>query len=364
MHPRRHLKPFNRLSGRSASWAPGERQRGQALVLAVVCLLVLCLGCLAVFDTGQTVTKKEQLINAADAASYSVAIEQARALNTVAYLNRAEVANQIAIAQIVSIQSYANYADSVTGRTANFLFDAGDALDATVLLAELGAALQELATAIKELQEGYAGALSGVDLGESAIVSGLNALNAVYSVAQADVLYAFSGNAGITTVNTVIHDNTLDADGQSHAHMAAAGEGILVAQLACFDGSSLCSGPAALTRNKGYTVRYTIPQQNSAGSAVERTWAADRVANVMMQARDRFSASPKWPFPDLPVSAFQDRRCQAWRNGSGGLRSLGGSRCGRSADKDRMYLRIALLEKGRTSWYRRCGGYSDLDGKR
>lgn len=280
----------------------GRHQRGQALVLAVICLLVLCLALFAVFDTGQVVTKKEQLINAADAGAYSVAVEQARALNTAAYFNRAEVANQIAIAQIVSIQSYANYADSMLGRTAAVLFSAGDALDASVVLAEFGAALQELAETLKFLQQGYAGGLVALDKGESVIVTALNALNGIYSVGQANILYTFSVNSGVKTVSKVIHDNTLDADGASHAQLAGEGKVLLGAQLACFDDVKfLCKGPAVLTRNMGYSVRYVIPQQASASSSVKRTWEADRVASVMMKARDLFSSSRNG---DIPISPF------------------------------------------------------------
>lgn len=278
-----------------------SRQRGQALVLTVICLLVLCLAFLAAFDTGQVVTKKEQLINATDAAAYSVGIQQARALNTVAYFNRAEVANQIAIAQIVSIQSYANYADSMAGRTANILWDAGYALDCCWI----GEVVQEIASMIKEVQEGYAGILSGVDAGESAIVTALNGLNEAYSLGQSSVLYAFSINSGVATARKVVHDNTLDADGVSHAKIVPAGATVLYAQLTCFDARAICRGIPVIKGNSGYTVRHTIPQESRASEHPERTWAADRVANVMMRARDLFSRSRNGSFPISPIPLFK-----------------------------------------------------------
>lgn len=276
---------------------------GQALILTIITLLVLCLGLLMLFDTGQAVSKKVQLVNAADAAAYSVAIEQARALNTVAYLNRAEIANQIAIAQIVSLQSYGNYADSMAGRVANLLFFAGDFLD----WAGVGEVLQSTAETIKGVQQGYAGALVAANKAESLLVSGLNTLNGIYSAGQSLVLDAFSIQAGATTANKVIHDNTLDADGQSHATMSDAGTTLLVTQLICFDGSKLCKGPSILTGNKGYANRYTIPQSNGPGK-VQRTWEADRYANVVMQARDNFSERrnghiPIAPFPFVSIDA-------------------------------------------------------------
>ncbi|WP_245979002.1 pilus assembly protein TadG-related protein [Solilutibacter pythonis] len=57
------------------------RQQGQALPLALIFLFVLCIGLLVTFNTGQVVNKKVELTNAADAAAYSVAAEQARAWN-------------------------------------------------------------------------------------------------------------------------------------------------------------------------------------------------------------------------------------------------------------------------------------------
>lgn len=261
------------------------RQGGQALILAIICLLVLCLGLLAVFDTGQVVNKKEQLTNAADAAAYSVGIEQARALNTVAYFNRAEVANQIFVAQLVSLQSYANYADSLTGRFANLMFFAGTLLDCCG-----GEALQAAAEAIKEGQQAYAGVLVGETKAMDLLVMATNGLNTIYSNGETFVLAGFSLQSGVTTAENVVKSNTMDADGTSHAAIPAIGKGMLLLQLGCFVGKA-CAGPKAVTSNKGYAVRYAIPPPHYDGSAPTRTWEADRYANLVMQARDAFSAS-------------------------------------------------------------------------
>lgn len=264
-----------------------SRQRGQTLVLAVVCLLVLCLGLLAVFDTGQVVGKKTQLMNAADAAAYSVGIEQARALNTIAYFNRAEVANQVFIAQLVSLQSYANYADSLTGRFANLLAFAGDLFSCCG-----GEALVAAAEVIKEGQTAYAGALVAEAKAMTLVITAVNELNLGYSKGQVLVLDGFSMQSGLTTVDHVIKANTMDADGDSHATIPAIGRGLLLAQLACFAGAkTICNGPESITANEGYAVRYRIPQQSSTDQNIKRTWAADRYANLVMRARDAFSTA-------------------------------------------------------------------------
>ena len=69
---------------------------------------------LALFNTGQMTSEKMRLDNTADAAAYSGMVWQARSLNFDAYTNRAMVANQVAIAQFVSIVSWSNYLQIAT----------------------------------------------------------------------------------------------------------------------------------------------------------------------------------------------------------------------------------------------------------
>jgi hypothetical protein len=71
-----------------------------------------------VLSTGQMVNDKMRLVNAADAAAYSAAQWQARSLNYQAYLNRAIVANEVAIAQLVSLRSWSKYVLSATSNSA------------------------------------------------------------------------------------------------------------------------------------------------------------------------------------------------------------------------------------------------------
>jgi hypothetical protein len=82
---------------------------GQALVLMLAFMGVLCGAFILVFNVGQTVNDKIKLVNAADAAAYSAALWEARSLNYQAYLNRAMVANEVAIGQLVSLRSWSTY---------------------------------------------------------------------------------------------------------------------------------------------------------------------------------------------------------------------------------------------------------------
>jgi len=115
------------------------RQRGQVLALLLMLWAALLGGLLLVFNSGQIVSAKLRLVGAADAAAYSAAVWQARALNFQAYMNRGIVANEVAIAQLVSLRSWSAYMDQA-------LQDA----------AFVSAAAPPVAAAMNELAQGWA----------------------------------------------------------------------------------------------------------------------------------------------------------------------------------------------------------------
>ena len=100
---------LRRRMGRTAAMAP-QPERGQVLPAALALLLVMAGTFYLMVNAGHSVSEKIRVTNAADAAAYSAGLVEARALNYDAYINRAMVANQIAIAQMVSIASWINYA--------------------------------------------------------------------------------------------------------------------------------------------------------------------------------------------------------------------------------------------------------------
>lgn len=86
-----------------------SRRRGQVLPLGLVFLVICCVSMLFMFSSGKLVDEKLTVTNAADAAAYSAGIAQARALNYEAYVNRAIIANELAIAQAISMVSWLRY---------------------------------------------------------------------------------------------------------------------------------------------------------------------------------------------------------------------------------------------------------------
>ncbi|HET8551166.1 MAG TPA: Tad domain-containing protein [Gammaproteobacteria bacterium] len=93
-----------------------RKQRGQALIFITVMLAVVLLSLVTMYSVGQLATSKMKLQNTADAAAYSGALTEARDYNFSAYANRAMVANQVAVSQIVGLTSWArNYNNSFNG---------------------------------------------------------------------------------------------------------------------------------------------------------------------------------------------------------------------------------------------------------
>lgn len=90
-----------------------KRQSGQALIYGLFVLVGGLAALFFMFNTGQLVGEKTKLVNTADAVAYSAGTMHARALNFEAYANRAMVANTVAIAQMVSLSSWAQYAENL-----------------------------------------------------------------------------------------------------------------------------------------------------------------------------------------------------------------------------------------------------------
>jgi hypothetical protein len=96
------------------AFRPRRTQRGQALVYGLFMLVCGLVALYFVFNTGQLTLEKTKLVNTADAVAYSAGVLHARALNFDAYTNRALMANEVMIAQAVSLASWIEYAEGHT----------------------------------------------------------------------------------------------------------------------------------------------------------------------------------------------------------------------------------------------------------
>lgn len=249
--------------------AHGHRgaQRGQALILAIIALLVLCIGVIVVFNTGQATSKKVQLVNAADAAAYSAAVQQARAYNLIAYMNRASVANEVAVAQMASIYSYVNFYVSGTKELKDRLQDITDALYLIGVIPGLeeawavAADFQQAANALGKAQDAIQKARDAMQQPFSVGVRLLSEINKAYSDVSRVVAVGAGADAALLARKVV----ELNTDGK--ATIGARGLVLL--------------GQGAVAAESD-AQRYSLAK----GSAES---GATRYANVVMDARDGFT---------------------------------------------------------------------------
>lgn len=105
----------NDMARRRTPWG---NQQGQILVLGMLLAAVLGVAWMRYFSTGQVLAAKSRLVHGLDAAAYSGALIQARTLNFLAYLNRARMAHQLAMAHLVTLGSWAHFAGMESRRLA------------------------------------------------------------------------------------------------------------------------------------------------------------------------------------------------------------------------------------------------------
>jgi hypothetical protein len=85
-------------------------QEGQALVLGMLLAGAVALAFVHYSDTGMAAIDQARQEHALDAAVYSAALVQARSLNMLAYINRTQVAHQVAMAHLVTLGAWAHFA--------------------------------------------------------------------------------------------------------------------------------------------------------------------------------------------------------------------------------------------------------------
>lgn len=220
------------------------RHRGQALPLGLALIMAGALGALVLFNSGQMASEKTRVANTADAAVYSGLIWQARTLNFQAYTNRAMVANQVAIAQMVSLGSWTNYG-RISARNLDY------AIGWIPIIKPFTAALLQAMTSIEEV----------VHRAASTALPIIDGVNQVLSVAQENMFTAaFAATPEVIASVVSANDPRYKASSEY----------------------SLVSQAQHLSDFSQLTTRY-----NDEGGLA-------RKATVIMDSRDEFSADRGW----------------------------------------------------------------------
>ncbi len=256
-------------------------QQGQALPLVLVFLVVLCVGLLVTFNTEQVVSKKVELTHAADAAAYSIAIEQARARNLAAYLNRARVANEVTIAQMVSLNSWLTMAHSTSEHFEKLMKVVGiltSWLGIGEVLLQVGQVMDQLNNVLTQVRRAL------VIPGFNGAITGLDGMDFIYAgAAQAALSDALSITNISLMANKVVQDNAPDAS------LTLGGRAVLVKNLAAANDQLQL---------------YTPGRRNGASGRTNE--GGERYRNVVMASRDKFTRERKSGFLFLKSNGGTD----------------------------------------------------------
>src|SRR5690606_4277369 len=87
-----------------------DRQHGQVMVFGLLLAGAVATALVHYFEAGTVLAQKTRQDHVLDAAAYSGALVQARALNMLAYIKRAEVTHQVALADRVALGALAHFA--------------------------------------------------------------------------------------------------------------------------------------------------------------------------------------------------------------------------------------------------------------
>ena len=110
----------NKFSQKKLARRVSKSQSGQALIVILAFSAILGAGLLFVYNTAQLSIAKRELVNAADASAYSGASIIAQGLNYTAYTNRAILANNALIGQMMGIRSTLSMSERYWANTETF----------------------------------------------------------------------------------------------------------------------------------------------------------------------------------------------------------------------------------------------------
>lgn len=240
------------------------RQRGQALLFITVTSVIVLLALLTTYNVGQLSYHKIKLQNTADAAAYSAAVAHARTLNFHAYMNRAVIANQVAVAQMVSLTGWArNFENTYNGEFSTI----------STVLANLSSLGAMWTTPFKTLGTVSKAAKSVFDPVAKVAVPAMDILIDALALASKTYNLAMAASIPADLIPSVIKENEPDA-GLSTLGIAA-----LVKSTAQY---------------MGFTSTFTPSEQKD---------GEDRMAKVTQASTDLFyknrSLPPIWPLPIL-----------------------------------------------------------------
>ncbi|MDR2031792.1 MAG: pilus assembly protein TadG-related protein, partial [Azoarcus sp.] len=167
---------------------------GQAIYLALAAIVFLSLMTFATWNISQMTHGKTQTMNAADAGAYTLANTVARNLNFMAYTNRAMVANQVVVGQLVSMASLGKMIYTIADDL-SVLKTIGQVLEFIPPVAYIGQILYEVGDLFEQMAEFIDGellpALETIISWQNELIAGISSAQiGVAALSAADMLKA------------------------------------------------------------------------------------------------------------------------------------------------------------------------------
>jgi len=191
--------------GNIGNFKQSAKQKGQALVVILLFSVGTILLSFAVINNAILVNEKMELQNAADAAAFSVSTLEARDLNFSSYINRAMVANEVAVGQIVGLMSWAVMYQSI-GPTLQFYLQPILTAMSTASLGVLGAVQAGISAFLSALTSVGSGIYAAVKPVSTVASKAIYFVNLAYSGAQRVFNFA-TLYLSIATLGNIINDN-------------------------------------------------------------------------------------------------------------------------------------------------------------
>ena len=276
------------------------RARGQASVLVVIVAAILVIAALLVYNTGRAVVTRIHLQNAADSAAYSGAVELARAYNFAAYSNRAMVADQVAIAQMVGLASWARYYCLIYTTAKCGPFNTLGTADEIQTVLELFDPGQPGIATMKIYRGISKGIFQVINKSAGPVVTVLNTIEQTLSIASRAYYFAALGDLALSAAPY----NSADPGIMWRTLRATDAN----AQLANITLGAVGGVGEGFTASSINSIRTFTKTYNPTGAS-STSDPGNRFHNVVMASRDAFdsgrSSSEVLPF-DTFISAFGD----------------------------------------------------------
>lgn len=288
----------------SGALRPRRRQAGQAILLILLVSVVGVLIGLSLVNTGIQTSEKMQLQNAADAVAYSVSTIEARDLNFTAYTNRAMVANEVAMGQLVGLSSWATMTRSVPEFLNVYLSPVIAALASTGALAGVAAELQGLINGLRIVGDWVQAFVQPFARGGTRAVAGVTR---GYSLAQRSVHLASFTNS-LAVIDDMMRANADDA------HLSMFGVLALARHFNTHYGDLALKGDSFVSSYRQNGAWDTLRQRGPAASADSQKQGMQRLAAVVNASRDDFTLDRAggWSMPLIPPMGFNRCVLRVW----------------------------------------------------